>query len=747
MPPPSDNGAPVYGSPTIQIDDSDSSNNLEGAQDGTPPSLANRTPFYASSSSSSTELNSQRANRPSSTNLLYPPTYNQSAVSLCSTASNTPVPSRSASPLYVHDEEATSSCSSDGDDYEMESSSFLRDVHKRSFSLSEVPRWWTEGPIRRRRRLSWYRLFRKYILPFVPKTPLTIIFTLLCFIAFAISLANLIIYLCNPDKQPLPWRGYCTLPDYTTEPPAPFMGAYASFPIEPPQHIEPRKFPPENLDSLSPAGVFLGVFSMDSGFERRSLIRETYASHPRSRNGAGEGDGGMGTSRTVIRFIMGKPRKDLERKVQLEMEGACTFTALSDKTHGAVYLTFDCSRTAYNDIVILPIKENMNDGKTYAFFHWAAHGAWVPPLYYDHFEQVPQNLSYANATRPAPLLAHHDPIQARQDQLTGDPKPWVRPDFILKADDDSFVMLAELEAHLRVELHGKSLPRQYQQHPDLIAPAITPDQPVVHHPSNDDPLIFWGYLVKNRFMAGELYALSHSLVDWIASNPDVKENVRGAEDQVTARWVRWHPRAQDVRWVRERCWIYDHPKAGTVYSRGFLFPSQMHRIQRGVLAKLEAWRHALRNPQIIADFPNIMDGYVDPFGPHGGTPHEWVLSSVSTFRVRYTPPVQGFALNHSIESLVEGSELSSMKSRNVTLWDEAYRRREGRVKRYEGKRVGGTTVVHSIKKHLWFLETANALLEGDDYTETEMASLPRNANYTRLHQATPLGRRDLTPLQ
>ena len=29
-------------------------------------------------------------------------------------------------------------------------------------------------------------------------------------------------------------------------------------------------------------------------------------------------------------------------------------------------------------------------------------------------------------------------------------------------------------------------------------------------------------------------------------------------------------------------------------------------------------------------------------------------------------------------------------------------------------------VVHSIKKHMWFLETATVLLEGDDYTEKEL---------------------------
>lgn len=35
--------------------------------------------------------------------------------------------------------------------------------------------------------------------------------------------------------------------------------------------------------------------------------------------------------------------------------------------------------------------------------------------------------------------------------------------------------------------------------------------------------------------------------------------------------------------------------------------------------------------------------------------------------------------------------------------------------------MGGTIVVHSIKKHMWFLEAANTLLEGDDYTEAELA--------------------------
>jgi hypothetical protein len=49
----------------------------------------------------------------------------------------------------------------------------------------------------------------------------------------------------------------------------------------------------------------------------------------------------------------------------------------------------------------------------------------------------------------------------------------------------------------------------------------------------------------------------------------------------------------------------------------------------------------------------------------------------------------------------------------------AWIHREGRKKRYEGNRVGGTVVVHFIKKNMWFLETALALLEGEELSESE----------------------------
>lgn len=42
------------------------------------------------------------------------------------------------------------------------------------------------------------------------------------------------------------------------------------------------------------------------------------------------------------------------------------------------------------------------------------------------------------------------------------------------------------------------------------------------------------------------------------------------------------------------------------------------------------------------------------------------------------------------------------------------------MKRYSGQRLGGTIVVHFVKKHMWFFETALAFLEGDEETEYEI---------------------------
>lgn len=222
----------------------------------------------------------------------------------------------------------------------------------------------------------------------------------------------------------------------------------------------------------------------------------------------------------------------------------------------------------------------MNDGKTHTFFSWASINAWVPPIYTNHTVRPPL-FTYSNYTASPSPLAPHDSIFAWQDQLDGRSTSWVRPDYVVKVDDDSFVMLAELESRLRLELHAKPSSHNetsyHHEDPPISRNMTSENIPLMtqHLPHSslpvslgNDPLIYWGYLVTNRlhkFMAGELYALSWSLVDWVAKDPVVKGLTKGAEDKQTAKWMKLHPRASEVRWASERCWIYDHPRSGTVF--------------------------------------------------------------------------------------------------------------------------------------------------------------------------------------
>ena len=83
-------------------------------------------------------------------------------------------------------------------------------------------------------------------------------------------------------------------------------------------------------------------------------------------------------------------------------------------------------------------------------------------------------------------------------------------------------MLSELEARLRVELAQATEAAKAEKNPEELR----------------NPLIFWGYLVKNRFMAGELYGMSRALVEYVATTPSLKTMIRGAEDkQVSSTWL------------------------------------------------------------------------------------------------------------------------------------------------------------------------------------------------------------------
>lgn len=108
------------------------------------------------------------------------------------------------------------------------------------------------------------------------------------------------------------------------------------------------------------------------------------------------------------------------------------------------------------------------------------------------------------------------------------------------------------------------------------------------------------------------------------------------------------------------------------------------------------------------------------------TPAAWAHSSVSTFGIRYTSPISNMTTWQSVEALIEGSDMSQLREGSAMTPEYAWHHREGRHRRYENKRVGGTVVVHFIKKHMWFLETAMAMLEGDEYSESEKAYTGHN---------------------
>ncbi|KIY32445.1 hypothetical protein I305_05013 [Cryptococcus gattii E566] len=395
--------------------------------------------------------------------------------------------------------------------------------------------------------------------------------------------------------------------------------------------------PQADLDAaLEPVSMLIGVFTTDAGLERRHMIRQSYASHWRSRR--------EGTEGVRIKFVMGKPRKRYEKAIQLEME-------------------------AFNDILLLDMDENMNSGKTYAFFSWAAENASVPDWEYPSHPRSDSddfNSDARHGIEAAQGGKLHAPVWRGEK----------KPQYVVKADEDSFIMLGELERRLRV------VPRMRT---------------------------YWGYLVKNQFMAGECYALSFDLVEYIAASPVLKTLTRGKEDKLVAKWIGMHPQREEIVWSTDRCWIYDHPKAGTVYSHGFLYPS--------IVEQVRVENRTGLSPLVLAQRggPGAADAY----------------STVSKFGTAYRPLSNDMSAAEQVEALVEGSPLSRLREYETSSSNHIvqqasfsstesirqkinrlYSSRPTRLERFMGdeEERGGTVVVHFIKKSEWFVETMIAML-------------------------------------
>jgi hypothetical protein len=142
----------------------------------------------------------------------------------------------------------------------------------------------------------------------------------------------------------------------------------------------------------------------------------------------------------------------------------------------------------YHDILPLNMtQENMNDGKTYEFF------------------------KTMSETR-------------MNDKI----------DFVLKADDDSYLHLNRIEYDLSHTNRNMS---------------------------------YWGYLVGETFMGGECYGLSFDLVDWVAESPIPKRYKEGNEDSQVQKWFRWSNIDDQVQYEVRNCRIHDYIDSGSFYSK------------------------------------------------------------------------------------------------------------------------------------------------------------------------------------
>lgn len=191
----------------------------------------------------------------------------------------------------------------------------------------------------------------------------------------------------------------------------------------------------------------VGIMSMPHKISRRELIRSTYLK--------------LKPADIDVYFVMCKPDPDMEEFVRKESE-------------------------IRKDIVIMDCTENMNDGKTHAWFSYA-----------------------------------HNQFKSKYS-------------FVFKGDDDAYFNLENLRN-------------------DLVT---TPKENV-----------YYGRLCDGGvFMAGMLYGFTRDVVEFIATDPFVRENTVGGEDQLSAAWVQ---HKGNVQYVDKKKEMYDHHKSGALWQQSF----------------------------------------------------------------------------------------------------------------------------------------------------------------------------------
>ncbi|CAN6448198.1 unnamed protein product [Victoria cruziana] len=168
--------------------------------------------------------------------------------------------------------------------------------------------------------------------------------------------------------------------------------------------------------------------------------------------------------RSLLRLVYG-----LQTPTIAHIDVKFVFCNLTNEEHRA-FIALEIKR--YDDIIILNCTENMDGGKTYTYF-----------------SSMPDLLGSPPGNRPPPY------------------------DYVMKADDDTFVRLAGLEESL------KDAAREDMYY-GFLAPC-----------NNMDAFIA-------NYMAGMAYVVSWDLAEWIRNSSYAKSHQVGPEDLLVGQWFR-----------------------------------------------------------------------------------------------------------------------------------------------------------------------------------------------------------------
>ncbi|KAG8725552.1 hypothetical protein FRC09_011279 [Ceratobasidium sp. 395] len=159
-----------------------------------------------------------------------------------------------------------------------------------------------------------------------------------------------------------------------------------------------------------------------------------------------------------------------------------------------------------------------------------------------------------------------------------------------------------------------------------------------------------------------------------------------------------HPRTHEILWRNEHYWIYDHPKASMISSYGFLVAEGEGGTGEDGSGGTEDGVTPLED-----------DPRADPRHSSVATfRHRYEYNTASHWPTRYRPPRANLTLEQSVEALVEGSGMSMIApgADAQKVWEA----RESWDEKYRNGRVGGSVVVHYVKKREWWLECVEIML-------------------------------------